>query len=451
MPRTDRAALQISILVVAAWISGLRPGTAQVSPQEIRSPQLKSLETTYFQELKALNQEIAGTKFPFPFVLSRYVGVDPKEQSGTDTRGLEFVRFHDRTSLKVSGNYHAAFNAEVLTQNQRANRVLDEVIGLILGLIPKYFANPQGFDTIGFEIAFHVRRDSAHYNYEGKEILVLVFNKEDAFRYTNTKTDDQKQEILNGSEIYLDGKEFGLALGSRDPLMIEDLDRAHEEKPSRDSRAELAPAPAKLTAPPPQGPGVRLPGINNSDLPLGLRPPASQTPASPPTTIAPAPSNGKPPTQADVDALQAQTQSQLDTLAKEGAKRFQMVAYAPPTLALFRDQIYLQVTLRNPAPFDKSQSSIYKRAAQSFDLFLAPLLKDLVSKAPAGPQISGFDITVLNQFASTSSSSEAVEFICPYPALQQFTDYRITNQDLINQSVVLVNGVRIALNLQQVE
>lgn len=126
-----------------------------------------------------------------------------------------------------------------------------------------------------------------------------------------------------------------------------------------------------------------------------------------------------------------------------------MVAYAPPTL--FRDQIYLQLTLRNPVPFDKNQSSIHKRAAQSFDLFLAPLLKDLVSIAPAGPQISGFDITVLNQFASTTSSSEAVEFICPYPALQQFTDYRITNQDLINQSVVLVNGVRIALNLQQVE
>ena len=173
MTRAHKAVFQISILVVAVWISGLRPGAAQVIPQEIRSPLLKSLEKTYFQELKALNQEIAGTKFPFPFVLSRYVGVDPKEQLGADTRGLEFVRFHDRTALKVSGNYHAAFNADRMTQNQRANRVLDEVICPILELIPNYFASPQGFDTIGFEIAFHVRRDSAHYNYEGKELLVL--------------------------------------------------------------------------------------------------------------------------------------------------------------------------------------------------------------------------------------------------------------------------------------
>jgi hypothetical protein len=35
--------------------------------------------------------------------------------------------------------------------------------------------------------------------------------------------------------------------------------------------------------------------------------------------------------------------------------------------------------------------------------------------------------------------------------LRQFADAEITNQDLINQSAVLVNGIRIALNLQQVE
>ena len=34
---------------------------------------------------------------------------------------------------------------------------------------------------------------------------------------------------------------------------------------------------------------------------------------------------------------------------------------------------------------------------------------------------------------------------------KQFLDYQITNQDLINRGLVLVNGVRIALNLQLVE
>jgi len=32
--------------------------------------------------------------------------------------------------------------------------------------------------------------------------------------------------------------------------------------------------------------------------------------------------------------------------------------------------------------------------------------------------------------------------------LKQFADADITNQELINQSIAMVNGVRIALNLQ---
>ena len=59
---------------------------------------------------------------------------------------------------------------------------------------------------------------------------------------------------------------------------------------------------------------------------------------------------------------------------------------------------------------------------------------------------------MLNQLAAkTQPSSEAIEFVCPFKPLRQFVEAEITSQDVINQSVVLVNGVRIALNLQQVE
>jgi hypothetical protein len=119
---------------------------------------------------------------------------------------------------------------------------------------------------------------------------------------------------------------------------------------------------------------------------------------------------------------------------------------------IFRDQVFLQLTLRNSERFDKDAGSIYKRAAQSFDLFLAPQLKALLAKVPADPDLGGLDITVLNQLAvKAQPSSEAIEFVCSFKPLRRFADAEITNQDLINQSVVLVNGVRIALNLQQVE
>lgn len=61
-------------------------------------------------------------------------------------------------------------------------------------------------------------------------------------------------------------------------------------------------------------------------------------------------------------------------------------------------------------------------------------------------------MTVLTGFSPhAASSSGAIEYVCPLEPLNQFVDAAITNQDLINQSVVIVNGVRIALNLQQVE
>src|SRR5437588_8113907 len=94
--------------------------SAQVSPSEILNPDLKALEETYFQQLKTLNQSISKTKFPFPFYLSRFVGLDPAQQAEADSRGLEFVRFQDRVILKITGNYNAAYDTNRMTQNERA-------------------------------------------------------------------------------------------------------------------------------------------------------------------------------------------------------------------------------------------------------------------------------------------------------------------------------------------
>ena len=56
-----------------------------------------------------------------------------------------------------------------------------------------------------------------------------------------------------------------------------------------------------------------------------------------------------------------------------------------------------------------------------------------------------------NSLPAPKGTSEAIEFICPRAAVQQFVNAEITNQQLLDQSIILVNGVRIALNLQLVE
>src|SRR5207245_7166930 len=134
-------------------------------------------------------------------------------------------------------------------------------------------------DAVGFEVGYHVRRRERNYDYEGKETLVVVLDKADAFGYGNLTRDSERQEVLNRSEIFLDGKDFGLALGGREPFDVASLDR---------SVVHPAAPPAST------GSGARLSRLNQ-DLPAGIhlsqgQPSASALPelkhpssASPPT------------------------------------------------------------------------------------------------------------------------------------------------------------------------
>ena len=436
-----------------------------------------------------LNRQITASKFPFQFQLRRFVGAASESHQSADSRGIEFVKFHDRTVLKVSGSYNAAFNSEMLTQNERADRVLDEVIIPILPLLEKSFSDNPPFDAFGFEISFHVRTHSKQFGYEGKEILTVAFDKADVPVFLNTDRQSLRQEIIDRSQVYLDGKEFGLALGQKKAFDVADLERSESK---HTVAAAVVPEPAQskhpetaaVTAPTvtaaavnhpveavvkPEAPRAKTPepppAAKDTDIRLAslftdsqrdFRLPAPVKPVTVAVVSAP-PAPPEPPSTPpaiDVDAVQKKYQPQLDVLTKEGLAHYHFVSYAPASLGLFHNQVYLQLTLRNTVLFDKTSTSIYKRAAQSFDLFLAPQLKGLLAKISMIPDVAGVDVTVLDQFSrttSTASSSEALEFICPLNPLRHFADADITNQDLIQQSIVMVNGVRVALNLQQVE
>jgi hypothetical protein len=453
-----------STLGVVWLLAGARAGLGQVSPAETLNPRLKPLEQTYLPQLTALNRAIQSTKFPFSFSLSRFVGLDPQQQTEADSRGVEFVEFHGRSVLKVTGNYNAAYNADRLTPNERASRTFQEVFVPVLQLIATEIPTDVACDAIGLEVAYHVRRRERNYDYEGKEILVVALDKADAFGYFNLARDSERQETLNRSEIFLDGKAFGLALGEREPFEVGSLDRSVIHPPSpaatADSDARLSRLSRDLPAGfrPPQGqPGSgALPEVKNPSSAAPPNPSPGPSPGSNPPPRAEAPGavveRAAAAAPADAERLQAQCQSQLDALAKDGVAKLHFVDYAPPSFVVFQNQIFLQLTLRNPQRFEKDTGSIYKRAAQSFDLFLAPQLKDLLGKLPCGSDYAGLDITVLNQLDSKSApSSEAIEFASSLKLLRRFADAEITNQHLINQSVVLVNGVRIKLDLQQVE
>lgn len=447
-----KTVLFVLLLSLAAYVI---PSSAQVSPNEILNPDLKALEQTYFQQLIGINQSVAKIKFPFPFYLSRYVGLDPAKQAEADSRGLEFVRFQDRAILKATGNYNAAYDTLRFTQNERVAATFRSVILPILTVVTAALPEDLACDGIGLEISHHTRTNDRSYDFEGKETLVVVLDRADAWAISRATNDAERQEILNRSKVFVSGVDYGLSLTEKDPLNVQTLPRAIPAKPDATSsvRSTLTSHSALLkpviSAPVPQ-PSASIPV--SAPVPAESSTAAAATPKPATTLGADPPPVAPAATQADANRLDEKYQSQLGALAKEGAAKFHFVVYAPPAFVLFHGQIALQMTLKNSLQFGPAKSSIYKRAAQSFDLFLAPLLKDLSDRVSPDVEFQLYDFSVLNKLSPTAKeTSEAIEFICPRNTLKQFVNAEITNQQLLDQSFVLVNGVRISLSLQIVE
>jgi len=413
---------------------------AQVSPNEILDPQLKALEKEYFAQLKTINQEIARSSFPFPFNLNRVVGLDPAQQIEADTRGLEFRRFKDRVILKVTGNYNAAYDSKQLTRNERAARTFRDVFLPVLQSITRSIPPDVDCDSIGIEVSYHVRDVTKSYDYEGNEILVVVLDRKDAFQMVLEKDDNARQEILNRSLIYLGGQEYGLSLLDRDPMVVDTQARSKSTKIDATATASSSSSASRLIR---SNPNLLPSEAGNPVDPSVLTAPKVDLSQSKPAA-----------TPADAEKLQTQYQHQLDALSNAGQAKFGFVDYDPPTFVVVSKQMVLQMTMKNTARYDPEKTSIYKRAALTFDLFVAPKMKDVLEGIPNDVPVDYYDFSVVNPLVPGSGGkerSEAVEFLLPKNLAQKFANSDITNQELLDKGQVLVNGVRIALNLQLVE
>jgi len=408
MVRIFFVAASLSLSVISAF--------SQVSPTEVKNPRAKADEQKYMPQLVSLQKSIGAANFPFTFRLARYLDAKPGQRAALDSNGLEFVYFQDKVVLKVSAFYRVAFNSVQVTQNGRASQTLRQAVLPVLQLITEQMPQNYDYDAVGFEILYDARDNSGAFDYEGREVLTAVFSRDDAFALTHATSDEQRQEILNRSDLFVNGKEFAVGLGQPDPLDRATLDR---------------------TAPKPT---VQLASFTPAKT---LRPVTADVSGD----IAPAPS----PRSGDLDpaGLQRKLQAEV-TAVRDGNETGAPVQDAVlPSLESSGEQRQLHYTLQNTLSFDSGRSSIYKRAAQSFDLFLAPELKEIAKRVPADAKVDALHFSVLNQLGAWKN--ETVEFICPIESMRSFVENKITTQDLINKSIVLVNGVRIGVDLQLVE
>lgn len=408
----------------------------QVSPSEIRNPRAKAAEQEYLPRLESLRQEIGTAQFPYSFRVARYLNAHPGQGAALDSNGIEFVYFHNRVVLKISGLYMAAFDAAQLSQNERVSRTFKDAVGPILRMVSEQIPRDVDCDAIGIEIVFDTRDGDKIYDFEGKEALTIVISRDDAFSYAHATTNAERQEIIDRSDIYVNGKPFGLALEKRDPIDVETLDRSTPQE-----AAEARPAPRANNARMVNVSGAVASGhAVSGDALLRAEAAFRSVPVSDSSA-----------TSGETLRVEAPSQVHSDLLLKEDEARFHLEQGASPSFEIKDDHTLLHLTMRNTMSFERNTSSIYKRAAQSFDLFLAPELRDLLGKLPADGKYDSLEFSVLNRVGGDGGGAETIDYICPLDSMRSFVENKITSQDFINQSKVLVNGVRIGVDLQMVE
>ena len=86
----------------------------------------------------------------------------------------------------------------------------------------------------------------------------------------------------------------------------------------------------------------------------------------------------------------------------------------------------------------------------AFESHIAHVLRPVAKYFHDSPQFDGINFTTtVHQSAQPNSMS--VEFVVPFSALTSYEKYDITGQELINRSIVLINGERVTLDLQRAE
>ena len=405
------------IFIAILSFAGTAAAFSQVSPTEVKDPRAKADEQKYLPQIVALQKAIGESQFPFTFRLARYLDAKPGQRAALDSNGIEFVAFHDRVVLKVSGFYRVAFNSIQVSQNGRAGQTMQDAVLPILKLVTEQIPQSYDYDAIGFEILYDARDSNGAYDFEGREVLTAVIGRDDAFALVSATDDVARQEILDRSDLFVNGKEFAVALGQRDPGEARPAERPSSQ-PSVERVSFKAARPSRAAA--------VSPDVTNA-TPRAVDSPALDV---------------------DAAAVQKKLQGEVNAIRNGDGVAERSVAAPAPSLETSGDEKVLHFTMQNTLSFER-QTSIYKRAAQSFDLFLAPELKGISKTVPEDASVNALRFSVLNQLGT--GKEETIEYICPMDSMRSFVENKITTQDLINKSTVLVNGVRIGLDLQLVE
>lgn len=415
-----------------------------VSPVEIKDPELRALQQQYLNDLNLAGRDIVATPFEYPFYLSRKLDLDKTQQEHADQRSIRFDKYEGKTVIAVTGNYFAAYSTPKIKPEERArNTFLNVVMPVLQAAVPR-FQNNQRVQGYAVEISHHILGKAMGVAMERPENLMVFVPQAAAIKLLAAKDEDGRQAALMQGESYLNAQPISIWLNGKGPQSAAD---APEANSSSDGQSTASQSGVEVV---PSGNGTaQLPGTSPipTILPKPKEPPAPPARDTSPETLA---------------TLQVSSQELLNQIVKEMDPQIHFVAYAPPKFVAFRQGIYLELSLNSDLPASAAGSR-YKLAATAFDDHVAhlirPLLayfkdtqnKDTQDKDEQKFDGIGFSTTVHLATKTAPSTSEAVEFFFPFSSLRCYEKYDCTGQQLLDAGTVLINGERVALDLQIAE
>lgn len=413
-------------LVLLLCLNGL--ASAQLlSSSRIKDPYCQSLQQKYSTQLQQFGADAAGLRFPFPFYFSQTLDIDEARQKQLPSGSIHFDRFGGKVALQITGNYYAAYSSPTLSGNQRTRRTFQDVVLPLLRIAVADMDSGVPFDVYAFEIAHHVRKKVMGVNTEGPENVVYIFSRSIGEKLARAKDAETQQAALLESDVYRNSEPVTLWLMGDDDAPA-DVQQHHMARYKDTPEAAPATEPGSLVNPNLLPHSELLDKIN--------REAKAEKDTSPARLL----------------NLQHAFQEKIDALKKALDPQAHFVAYAPPAFIAFHGGVYLQMsvdTQLDPA----AGPSQYKIAALAFDQHISHLLRPAAKYFPekdGGPQFEGIDFSA-TVHQPVKPESMSVEFVFPMNDLRCYVKYDCTGQELINHSIVLVNGERVALDLQKAE
>ena len=420
------------LFALVLFLAATCPGSAQVLiPAEIRDPNLRSLQQQYINDLKVVGQDIQAFQFKYRFYLNRKLDLDESQQQRDDQRSIRFDRYNGQTVVAVTGNYYAAYPEKIGAEQRARSTFLNVVVPILKSEVPRFQTNQQ-VQGYALEISHHVLGNVMGVMVERPENLMVFLPQSGALKLLGSMDENVQQAGLMEGQIFLNAQPINVWLNGEGPQPASGADTNDKatDRPTPLAGDEIAEAS--------EGRGVKAP----------MSPPAA--PVEKPSLAALAPVRDASP-QA-LATLQASNQDLLAKLVKELDPQAHFVSYATQSFVAFRRDVYLELSLNTTLP-ESAAGSRYKLAAMAFDDHVAHLIRPTLAYFEVEPKFDGisFSTTVHLAGRSAAGKTEAVEFFFPFAALTCYEKYDCTGQQLINAGAVLINGERVALDLQIAE